>query len=325
MNRAVIKMVKNYYKVLEVPTTATTAEINAGFKRALLKYHPRKTRTPLAQANKELLEACEAFEVLSDLALRSVYDAYGYDTLSSGIQKNSETVFPAYKFRSSPEDVYKKFMLEANPFAFIANNVSTQCIGAVSGYSETGKNWEIDLTPANIEVVVECTLEELFFGCSKQVRYYRLVKENGGGERSKQQVTKDVLIKPGYSEKTELVYKNEGSEKLNGDKGNLIIKIKEKKHKIFERQGDDLHITLKLGLHEALTPEFIEIESLDKTIRSISVAHCISPQYTLTIEDQGMPISSSSQRGSLCVHFEIIFPEKIPEDRLAELKTLLPN
>lgn len=318
-------MVKNYYKTLEVPTTATIAEINAGFKRALLKYHPRKTRIPLTQANKELLEACEAFEVLSNSSLRSVYDAYGYDTLSSGIQKNNETVFPAYKFRSTPEDLYKKFMLEANPFAFIANNVSTQCIGAISGYSETGKNWEIDLTPANIEIVVECSLEELFFGCSKQVKYYRLFRENSGGERNKQQVSKEVLIKPGYSEKTELVYKSEGSAKLNGEKGDLIVKIKEKKHKVFERQGDDLHITIKLGLHEALNPEVIEIENLDKTIRSISVDHCISPQYTLTIEDQGMPKCSSSLRGNLCVHFEIIFPEQIPEDRLAELKTLLPN
>lgn len=318
-------MVKNYYKILEIPTTSTTADINSGFKRALLKYHPKKTKLPLAQANKELLEACEAYEVLSSSSLRSVYDAYGYDTLSSGIHKNNENLFPAYKFRSSPEDVYKKFMLEANPFAFIANNVSTQCIGSISGYSETGKNWEIDLTPGNIEIVVECTLEELFFGCSKQIKYTRLARETGDSERVKKQVLRDVLIKPGYNSQTELVYKGEGSEKMNGDKGDLIVKVKEKKHKVFERIGNDLHVTVKLGLHEALNPEVIEVENLDKTIRSISVDHCISPQYVITIEGQGMPIDVTGVRGSLCVHFDIIFPERIPEDRLPELKTLLPN
>lgn len=316
-------MSKNYYKVLSIPTTATLEEVNAGFKRALLKYHPKKTKLQLSQASRELLEACEAYEVLSTPALRSVYDAYGYDVLSTGIQSAGENVFSAYKFRSCPEELYKKFMLEANPFAFIANNVSYQCIGAVSGYSESGKNWEIDLTPADVQVVVECTLEELFFGCTKQIKFEKLaqVQEN----RSKVPVNKEILIKPGYSNDTKLTYKAEGNQKLNGDKGSLIVTIKEKPHTRFTRQGPDLHVKVTLGLHEALNPEVIQIENLDKTIRCISVDHCISPQDVITIQGQGMPIESSASRGNLCVHFHIIFPEQIPEDRLPELRTLLPN
>jgi DnaJ-class molecular chaperone len=318
-------MVKNYYKVLNIPTTATLDEVNAGFKRALLKYHPKKTRLPLAQAARELLEAYEAYEVLSTSDLRSVYDAYGFDVLEAGIQKDGETIFPAYKFRSSPEELYKKFMLEANPFAFLANNVGSQCIGAISGYSESGKNWEIDLTPPNVEVDVECSLEELFFGCSKKVKFVKISRQELSSERGKVSVVKDVLIKPGFGSHTSLVYKGEGNEKVNGEKGDLIIKVKEKPHVKFSRTGNDLNVTVSLGLHEALNPEVILVENIDKSVKCVSVDHCISPQHVSTIKGEGMPLEDSSHRGDLHVHFSIIFPERIPEDRLPELKTLLPN
>jgi DnaJ homolog subfamily B member 13 len=177
-------MVKNYYKVLSIPSTATEAEVHEGFKRAILKWHPKKTKFPLEQANKEFLEACEAYDVLSSSTYRSVYDAYGYETLSNGIKDGDHTVFPAYKFSSTPAAVYRRFMLQANPFVGIISNVGLACIGSVSGYSATGQNWQIDLLPADVHVSVACSLEDLFFGCSKKVKYAKTVAKATGEENT---------------------------------------------------------------------------------------------------------------------------------------------
>ena len=147
----------------------------------------------------------------------------------------------------------------------------------------------------------------------------------GKNSTHEEEFTKDVLINPGYYNDLKLVYKDLGSEKMNAKPGNLIVTILEKKHDRFIRDKNDLHVTIDIGLHDALSAEFIEVEKLDKRIYVISIDYCISPQLVIELPEQGMPILNGNSKGKLCVHFNIIFPEKVPESRLEELRSLLPN
>jgi DnaJ homolog subfamily B member 13 len=316
-------MVKNYYKVLEVSTTSTTLEIQEGYKRAILKWHPNKTKYPASQASKEFAEASEAYEVLSTPSLRAVYDAYGYEKLVSGIQKNGEIIFPAYEFKSN--QVYNKYVLEANPFVNIIDTCDSKCRGSMFGFSALGKHWNLEEPSIDIKATVSCTLEELYIGCTKQLKFTRLVLDPNRITTHEVACTKDIIIKPGYSHNMEIVYKGEGSEKMNCRPGDLILKILESKHTKFERKGNDLHVVIRLGLHEALTSTSIKIENLDRTIQTISINYCINPQHVITLPGRGMPILDSLTKGNLCVHFDIVFPERIPETHLDDLRSLLPN
>ena len=133
-------MVKNYYKILSISTTSSLVEIQQGYKRAILKWYPKKTKYPLEQAAKEFAEASEAYEVLSTSELRAVYDAYGYDTLTSGLKDKDEILFPAYEFKSTPEQIYRKYSLEANPFVNLIDKSDSKSIGSMFGSSALGKN-----------------------------------------------------------------------------------------------------------------------------------------------------------------------------------------
>jgi molecular chaperone DnaJ len=68
---------RDYYKVLDVPRSATEAEIKKSYRRLAMKYHP--DRNPHDKEAEELFkEAKEACEVLTDEQKRAAYDQYGH-------------------------------------------------------------------------------------------------------------------------------------------------------------------------------------------------------------------------------------------------------
>jgi molecular chaperone DnaJ len=68
---------RDYYKVLDVPKTATEAEIKKAYRRLAMKYHP--DRNPNDKDSEERFkEAKEACEVLTDAQKRAAYDQYGH-------------------------------------------------------------------------------------------------------------------------------------------------------------------------------------------------------------------------------------------------------
>eukprot|EP00698_Gefionella_okellyi_P008048 TRINITY_DN197_c0_g1_i1.p1 TRINITY_DN197_c0_g1~~TRINITY_DN197_c0_g1_i1.p1 ORF type:complete len:418 (-),score=122.54 TRINITY_DN197_c0_g1_i1:32-1285(-) len=65
----------DYYKVLGVSKGASDDEIKRAYKKAALKWHPDKNKTP--EAEERFVEAAKAYEILSDSEKRQKYDLYG--------------------------------------------------------------------------------------------------------------------------------------------------------------------------------------------------------------------------------------------------------
>jgi len=68
---------RDYYKVLDVPRTATEAEIKKAYRRLAMKYHPDRNPDDL-DAEESFKEAKEACEVLTDPHKRAAYDQHGH-------------------------------------------------------------------------------------------------------------------------------------------------------------------------------------------------------------------------------------------------------
>ncbi|CAF0712902.1 unnamed protein product [Brachionus calyciflorus] len=77
---------KNYYDVLGVQKTDSTAQIKKAFRNLAMKYHPDKN--PDKSAEVKFREIVEAYEVLSDPDKRKTYDQQG-DTNFNGQQFDS--------------------------------------------------------------------------------------------------------------------------------------------------------------------------------------------------------------------------------------------
>jgi molecular chaperone DnaJ len=68
---------RDYYKVLDVPKTATEAEIKKAYRRLAMKFHPDRNPND-KDAEERFKEAKEACEVLTDAQKRAVYDQHGH-------------------------------------------------------------------------------------------------------------------------------------------------------------------------------------------------------------------------------------------------------
>lgn len=75
---------QDYYQILGLPQTATSAQIRAAFKRLAMQYHPdRNPNNPIAE--EIFKQVNEAYHVLSDPLKKSRYDSrfYTYETQAS--------------------------------------------------------------------------------------------------------------------------------------------------------------------------------------------------------------------------------------------------
>ena len=74
---------KDYYKVLQVPRTATLDQIKKAYRHLALTLHPDITKGDKAKENR-FKEVAEAFEVLGSASRRLEYDrSYGFGWQSS--------------------------------------------------------------------------------------------------------------------------------------------------------------------------------------------------------------------------------------------------
>src|SRR5258708_23676487 len=74
---------QNYYKLRDLPKTATEAEIKKAYRRFAMKFHP--DRNPDDPAAEHKFKECkEAYEVLTNAQKRAVYDQFGHAGLEGG-------------------------------------------------------------------------------------------------------------------------------------------------------------------------------------------------------------------------------------------------
>jgi len=88
-------MSKSYYEILGVNKDASAEAIKKAYRKQAMKHHPDRNQGDSA-AEEKFKEAAEAYEVLSDLQKRQIYDAYGKEGLkNSGYSGpgNSEDIF----------------------------------------------------------------------------------------------------------------------------------------------------------------------------------------------------------------------------------------
>src|SRR5918999_78217 len=72
---------RDYYEILGVERTASSAEIATAYRKLAVKFHPDKNPGD-QEAIERFKEAAEAFEVLNDPDKRARYDRYGHAGLN---------------------------------------------------------------------------------------------------------------------------------------------------------------------------------------------------------------------------------------------------
>ena len=226
---------KDYYEILELNRNCSQEEISEAYRRLSLKYHPKVTKPENAATFEYYFQKlAEAYEVLSDLNKKEIFDIYGKEGLRNGILGKNGKKKPGYRFLGNGHEIFEKFMGTSNPFTLIRDNEKklkeTIVIDAANANMEKKETKEKD-----INFDLECTLEELYNGCIKNVKYSKKKICEDFRTTEDQEASVDVEIMKGYDKNTVLPFKEMGNDIPGEKSSDLVIHIKEKKHPYFKR------------------------------------------------------------------------------------------
>jgi DnaJ family protein B protein 4 len=144
---------------------------------------------------------------------------------------------------------------------------------------------------------------------------------------SKPEQVEEILtidIKPGWKKGTKITFPEKGNEMPNVIPADVVFIIDEKPHPIFSRDGNDLILTQKISLAEALTGYTVNLTTLDGRNLTIPINTVIHPNYEEVVPKEGMPIPKDpTKRGNLRIKFSIKFPTRLTSEQKAGIKSLM--
>jgi DnaJ family protein B protein 4 len=135
-----------------------------------------------------------------------------------------------------------------------------------------------------------------------------------------------IEIKPGWKKGTKITFPEKGNEQRGLIPADLVFIIDEKPHSVFKRDGNDLVVTQKISLVEALTGYTAQIATLDGRNLTVPVNTIISPSYEEVVKGEGMPIPKEpSKKGNLRIKFTVKFPSRLTSEQKTGIKRLLTS
>lgn len=308
----------NYYDVLQLPKNSSDTEIKKAYRKMAMKWHPDKNPDNAEEAAKKFQEIGEAYDVLSDMQKRAIYDQFGYEGLRDGVQNADGETTGAYSYKQNAQEIFENFFGTKNPFA-------TFGFEAMPFASKLNKPGPAKAKPVIFNV--ECSLRELYNGCTKKFNITRK-RFNSNGELEDEAKSLTISVKPGWKKGTKVSFVNEGDEGTNIIPADLIFIIQERENSDagYVRDGNNLIYTHKLSLSDALTDCSLQIPTLDQRIISLACPEVVSPFYEKTILGEGMPLAKKpGSKGDLIVRFHILFPKYLNGDKRTKIKELLAN
>mmetsp|Transcript_57664 Transcript_57664/g.113506 ORF Transcript_57664/g.113506 Transcript_57664/m.113506 type:complete len:320 (-) Transcript_57664:124-1083(-) len=307
----------NYYDTLQLPKNSSDVEIKKAYRKLAMKWHPDKNPDNAEEAARKFQEIGEAYDVLSDMEKRAIYDQFGYEGLRDGVQNADGETMGAYSYKQNAQEIFENFFGTKNPFA----TFGFEAMPFASKLNKPG--------PAKGKPVVfnlECSLKELYNGCTKKFNITRK-RYNSEGELTDEAKCLVVNVKPGWKKGTKVSFVNEGDEAPNTIPADLIFVIQEKENSDpgYVREGNNLIYTYRLSLSDALTDHnALQIPTLDQRVISLACPEVVSPFYEKVVLGEGMPVSKKpGTKGDLIVRFHILFPKYLNGDKRNKIKELL--
>ncbi|KAK2380793.1 dnaJ protein subfamily B member [Trifolium repens] len=342
----------DYYKILQVDKNANDEELKKAYRKLAMKWHPDKNPTNKKEAEAKFKQISEAYDVLSDPEKRGIYDQYGEEGLKGqvphpdaagsggGTSFYSTGDIPG-SFRFNPrnaDDIFAEFFGFSSPFGGMGgrggggSGMRSRFPGGMFGddmFGSFGEGGGIHVNqsaprkaPA-IENKLSCTLEEIYRGTTKKMKISREIVDASGKTMPVEEIL-TITVKPGWKKGTKITFPEKGNEQPNVTAADLVFVIDERPHSIFSREGNDLIVTQKISLAEALTGYTVHITTLDGRKLSIPINNVIHPNYEEVVPKEGMPIPKDpSKKGNLRIKFNIKFPTRLTDEQKAGIRKLL--
>jgi molecular chaperone DnaJ len=148
----------------------------------------------------------------------------------------------------------------------------------------------------------------------------------GGDGRVRSRRTISVQIPAGVAEGMRVRLAGQGEVGPGGGPaGDLYVEVEEKPHEVFERDGAELHCSVRIPMTAAALGAVLPLQTLDGE-EELEIEPGTQPNTELLLSGRGMPkLRSSGQvigRGDLHVHLEVVVPTKLDAKQTELLREL---
>ena len=293
---------KDYYDILGVSREADEKEIKRAYRRLARKHHP-DVNPGDAEAEERFKEINEAYEVLSDPEKRLKYEQLGTDWArwqqtggrpgdfdwsrwTTGTPGGGQRVHVRY---GTPEDLEDLFGGSSPSSDFFA-----QIFGGMGGF-------EYQVRPQrgqDYEQALEISLREAYQGTTRVLQ--------------KDERRLEVKIPPGARTGTRVRMAGEGGPGAAGGKvGDLYLRVEVAPDPQFERQGDDLHVTVPVDLYTALLGGQVQVPTLSGSVM-LTIPAGTQNERTFRLRGKGLPhLRQSKQHGDLYAQVDVQLPTRL--------------
>jgi DnaJ-class molecular chaperone len=343
------------YDTLEISPNATEQEINKAYHKQSKIWHPDKNGHRLEEATKKFQEINEAKNILTDSDKREMYDKFG---TTDNMGQGGPNFNPADLFGQMFSGGMPNMNMPGMPGFFNQGQRQRHqedcVVEQIVTLEDLYNNKKINIKYPHKVYCSKCNgtgskdgKSSDCSGCGGKGQKVRIIKQgpmiqqmvgacdecNGTGEK----VSKDnqcteclgnkVLLKDTVFEfqlnknmmNNQKILVNDKGHIFKNKKTNLIIIIKEQPHPIFKRQGNDLHMDIKLRLFQAIYGFTKMITHLDGRNILIKYDKMIKNMKTL------IKVKNEGINGHLYIHISTCMPkiDKLDEQENAILKKLL--
>ena len=337
---------RDYYEVLGVEKNASDQEIKSAFRKLAKKYHPDVSKEP--DAAEKFKEAQEAYAVLSDPDKRHQYDQFGHAAFEQQYGSSGGYDFSGFDFsdifgdlfgnsfgfggsRSSSrtrkgEDKLVRMNLTFEEAAFgckkkINININTSC-EYCSGKGGIGEKTCSTCRGTGTMTKEQSTLFGTFMtrttcttcgGAGKT--YDKKCSHCKGTGKINENKDVEVKIPAGVDTGNRLRLAGKGEAGLNGGpNGDIYIEFNVKPHPLFEREEEDIYLTLPITITDAVLGVKVDVPTLTGPVKlTIPAGSKTGDKHRL--KGKGLDVPNSSRKGDMYVILKIEVPQKLSKEQ----------
>ncbi len=329
---------QDYYETLGVSKGASAEEIKRAFRKLAMKYHPDRNSGDKTSEQK-FKNINEAYDVLKDEQKRAAYDRYGHAAFEQGGVRGASDFGFAGGFADIFDEMFGEFVGGArrregsNRGSDLRYNLEITLEDAFRGKQTTirvstlvncehchGTGAEPGSRPVSCPTChgrgrVRATqgfftIERTCPSCQGAGRVIeRPCRPCGGQGRVRREKTLSVNIPPGVEDGTRIRLAGEGEVGLRGGSpGDLYLFIGVAPHRLFQREGANIHCRVPLPMTTAALGGVIEVPTVDGGRARITVPAGTQSGHQFRLKGKGMPVLRSAARGDMYIQAIIETP-----------------
>lgn len=344
---------RDYYKVLDLPRSATEADIKKAYRRLAMKFHPDRNPHD-EEAEERFKEAKEAYEVLCDAPRRAIYDQHGHAGLEAQRAGAGAGGFGADAFgdifgevfgdifgggrRGGRAQVFRgadlryELDLDLKEAVFghtveieipkLSECESCHGSGAAKGHSPVS----CDGCGGSGQVRMSQGFFQLQQTCPRCRGAGRIVKNPCdtclGQGRVRRSRKLSVKIPAGVDTGDRIRLAGEGEAGRNGGPpGDLYVEVRVREHPIFERDGEHLSCEVPVSFATAALGGSVEVPTLDGHATLKIPAESQSGRV-FRLRDKGVKPVRGGARGDLFCRVVVETPVKLSGEQRELIRQL---